>query len=230
MSDLGDATYYLGVEIVQQDNGIYFHQRGYIEKILDRFGMSNCTPLSSPMNPNTKLQKETSSQPVNPKLYQSLVEALLHATISHWDIQYLISCVSRYLTNPQMNHLIAAKNILRYLKGSLDHGIFYPSDNPKNLCTFIDADWTGDLDSRHSTSSILYKQGNAPIAWSSKLQQFVSLSSTKAKYRVLSEATRNITYLRRQMQELNLGENTPTPIYCHNISSIRLVKNPVMHA
>jgi hypothetical protein len=182
------------------------------------------------MNPNTKLQKETGTQPVNPKLYQSLVGALLHATISRWDIQYSVNCVSRYLTNPQMNHLITSKNILRYLKGSLDHGIFYPSDNLGNLLTFTDADWAGDLDSCRSTSGILYKLGNAPIAWSSKLQQSVSLSSTEAEYRVLSEATRSITYLRRLFQELNIGNDNPIPIYYNNISSIRLVKNPVMHA
>jgi hypothetical protein len=109
MSDLGDANYYLGVEILQTTDGIYFHQRGYLEKILECFGMIDCTPISSPMNPKTKLQKDTGSSPVDPKLYQSFVGALLHATISRWDIQYLVSCVSRYLTNPQMDHLIVAK-------------------------------------------------------------------------------------------------------------------------
>jgi hypothetical protein len=128
-----------------------------------------------------------------------------------------------------MDHLIAAKNILRYLKGNLDHGIFYPSNNPGNLLTFTDADWARDPDSRHSTSRILYKLGTAPIAWSSKLQPSVSLSSTKAEYHVLSEATRNITYLCRLFSELNIAEDGPTSIYCDNLSSIRLVKNPIMH-
>jgi hypothetical protein len=129
-----------------------------------------------------------------------------------------------------MTHLIAAKTILRYLKGSLDHGIFYPSQNPGNLFIFTDADWAGDVDSRRSTSRIIYKLGHAPIAWLIKLQPSVSLSSTKAEYRVLFEATRNITYLRRLFQELYLRQDHPTPIYCDNISSIRLVKNPVIHA
>jgi hypothetical protein len=82
ISNLGDANYCLGVEILQTTNGIYFHQRGYSEKILERFGMAKCTPISSPMNPKTKLQKDTGSSPVDPKFYQSLVGAFLHATIS----------------------------------------------------------------------------------------------------------------------------------------------------
>jgi hypothetical protein len=192
--------------------------------------MSNYTPLTAPMNLKTKLQKEIGIQPIDPKFYQSLVGALLHATISRWDIQYPINCISRYLTKPQMDYMIIAKNILRYLKGSLNHGIFYPLNNPGNLLIFSDVDWAGDLDSQRSTSGILYKLRNAPIAWSSKLQQFVSLSSTEVKYRILSEATRNITYLRRLFHELNIRQDKPTTIYCDNICSIRLVKNPVMHA
>ena len=77
------------------------------------------------MNPRTKLAKHTSTPPVDIKTYQSLVGGLLHATISKWDIQYAIGCVSRYVTNPQMEHMIVAKNILCYSKCTLDYGWFF---------------------------------------------------------------------------------------------------------
>ena len=112
----GDAKFYFGVEILQEENGTYLHQKGYIQKLLDRFGISHCISTSTPMNPKTKLSKETNSQPVDPKVYQSLVGGLLHATITKGEIQFAVGCVSRFLTHPQMEH----KNILRYLKGSLD--------------------------------------------------------------------------------------------------------------
>jgi hypothetical protein len=230
MTDLGDARYYLGVELDYTFDGIYFHQKGYIEKLLERFGMTTCTPLTVPMNPRTKLQKQTGTSPVDIKTFQSLVGGLLHATISRWDIQYVVGCVSRYLTNPQQEHLLAAKNILRYLKGTLNHAIFYPTIDTRNLITFSDADWAGDIDSRRSTAGILYKLGSAPIAWSSKLQPTIALSSTEAEYRTLSEATRNITYLRQLLQELGLNCDLPTPVMCDNISSLKLVRNPIMHA
>jgi hypothetical protein len=181
------------------------------------------------MNSKLKLYKDTNNDLVDKLTYQSLVGGLLYATVSRWDIQYAVGCVSRYMSNPQQVHLTAAKNILRYLKGTLDYGIFYPSHDNCNLSVFTDADWVGEVDSRRSTSGILYKIGTAPVAWSSKLQPTLSLSSTEAEYRVLSEAARNITYFRRLLNELRIGDKAPTPIFCDNLSSIRLVKNLVMH-
>jgi hypothetical protein len=87
------------------------------------------------MNPSSRLSKNSGSTPVDVKTYQSLVGGLLHATISRWDIQYVVGCVSRYLTNPQEGHLLAAKNILRYLRGTLDHGIQYPTQDKGKLLT-----------------------------------------------------------------------------------------------
>lgn len=112
MTYLRDAKYYEGVEIDRTSDGIFFHQRGYIQKLLDRFGMSKCSANNISMNSKTKLRKKTFTQPVDKKTYQSLVGGLLHATISRWNIQFAVGCVSTYLTNPQMEHLIAAKNIL----------------------------------------------------------------------------------------------------------------------
>ena len=70
------------------------------------------------MNPKTKLKKDIGTNHVDPKTYQSLVSGLLHAKISQWNIQFAIECISRYLTNPQEGHMILAKNILWYLKGT----------------------------------------------------------------------------------------------------------------
>jgi hypothetical protein len=229
MTDLGDAKYYLGIELTHTKEGIYFHQRGYIEKLLNRFGISNYVHVAVPMNPWSKLQKQTHTPPVDVKTFQSLVGGLLYATISCWDIQYAVGCVSWYLTNPQLEHLLVAKNILRYLKGTLDYAILYSTLDSGKLTVFSDVDWGGDKDSRRSTSGILYKLGSAPISWSSNLQPTIALSSTEAEYRTLSEATRNITYLRRLLKELGLGDEYPTSIMCDNINSLKLVCNPIMH-
>jgi hypothetical protein len=180
MTDLGDASFYLEVELIQGPDGIHFHQHGYIKKVLNRFGMLNYTPVNTPMNPRSKLTRETSSPSVDIKTYQSLIGALLHATISRWDIQFAVSCLSRYLTNPQLQHLLAAKHILRYLKGTLNYGIFYSTTDQGKLHTFTDADWAGDVDTHRSTSGILYKFGSTPISWSNKLQPTIALSSTEA--------------------------------------------------
>jgi hypothetical protein len=116
--------------------------------------------------------------------------------------------------------LIVAKNILQYLKGTLDYGILFSSTDKGSLLTYTDANWAGDIDSRRSTSSIFYKFGTSPIAWTSKLQPTVALSSTKAEYRVLSEVAKNITYFKRLFKELHIYKKLSTPILCDNMSSI----------
>ena len=123
------------------------------------------------MNPKLKLCKETNTNSVNKPVYESLVGGLLYATISRWDIQYAVNCVSHYMCNPQQPHLTTAKNILQYLKGTLDYGIFYSSDDNGELLVYTNADWVGETNSWRSTLDILYKLGSSPIAWFSKLQQ-----------------------------------------------------------
>ena len=90
------------------------------------------------------------------------------------------------MDEPKDTHFQAAKKIVQYLKGTLDFGLFFPSNNHDDFHTYVDADWGRDIDSRKSTSGILHKMGGACIAWSSKLQPTVSLSSTEAEYRVLT--------------------------------------------
>ena len=115
------------------------------------------------------------------------------------------------------------------MKGTSDHGLFLPADNLATYHTFIDADWRRDLDTRKSTSSILHKIGDSCIFWSSKLQPTVSLSSTKAEYRVLTHATKDIIYFRRLLTELGIIISEPTLLLTDNKSSIKLAHNPVMH-
>jgi hypothetical protein len=221
MTDLGDASFYLEVELIQGPDGIHFHQHGYIKKVLNRFGMLNYTPVNTPMNPRSKLTRETSSPSVDIKTYQSLIGALLHATISRWDIQFAVSCLSRYLTNPQLQHLLAAKHILRYLKGTLNYGIFYSTTDQGKLHTFTDADWAGDVDTHRSTSGI----SSVPPLFLGPINYNPLSHSHQRKL-----AARNITYLRHLYSELKIGDFEPAPIFYDNISSLKLVKNPIMHA
>ena len=147
-----------------------------------------------------------------------------HSIISICSMLY-----SRFLTNPQMEHMIVAKNMLHYLKRSLDYRLFYPKNDSGSLLTYTDANWVGDLHNRRSTLGMCYKFGNSPIAWSNKLQPTIALSSIEAEYIALSEATCNITYLYRLLIELGLDPQNPIPILHNNINSIRIVKNSFMH-
>ena len=99
----------------------------------------------------------------------------------------------------------------------------------EQFVTFADADWRRDFDTRRSTLGILYKLKDTTVHWTSKLQELVLLSSTEAKYPVLSEATAGILHLQKVFDDLKVRALTPTPLYIDNTSCIRLVDNPVLH-
>lgn len=129
---------------------------------------------------------------------------------------------------PTTTHWTIFKRMLRYLKSTSDYGLLY---KPKTLTlqAYSDADYAGDLDSRHSTGGYcIFIEFNL-ISWSSKKQRTVSQSSTKAEYRQLAYTGAKISWLWLLFQDLQVFL-TPPRIWCDNISSISLASNPVFHA
>jgi len=120
------------------------------------------------------------------------------------------------------------KCILRYLKDTPDHGLFY---QPGSLMleAYSDADYAGCLDDCHSTGGYCVYLGHNPISWSAKKQRTVSRSSTEAKYRQLAYTAAELSWIRSLFKDLGVRLSTPC-IWCDNISSISLASNPVFHA
>ena len=119
---------------------------------------------------------------------------------------------------------------MRYLSGIENHDIMLDSNCDTTLYSYADADWGRDIDTRRSISGTLHRIGNSSIAWTSKMQPIVSLSSTEVGYRVLTNAAKDIIHCRRLFSELGMETDTATPIFSNNQSCIKLVDNPVMHA
>ena len=230
MTDLGEASSYLGIEIHRKPKEIFINQMGYINKLLKKFNMIECNPTCLPIDPKTYLQKNTCTRRVDPVTYRSLVGSLLYLAHTRPDITYAVSCISCYMQEPKETHLQAAKKILQYLKGTANHGLLISKTNSRTLYSYSNSDWRIDLDTRRSTSGILHRIGTTSIAWSSKLQPTISLSSTEAEYKALTEASKDIIHYRRLLQELGYLDKNPTILLNDNQSSIKLVKNPIMHA
>ena len=230
MTDLGEASSYLGIEIHMKPEGIFINQTGYINKLLKKFNMIDCNPTCLPINSKTYLQKNTGTRKVNPVAYRSLIGSLLYLAHTRPNITYAMSYISRYMQEPEETHLQAAKKVLRYLKGTASHGPLFSKTSSGTLHSYSDSDWGMDLDTWRSTSGILHKIGTTTISWSSKLQPTISLSSTEAEYKALTKASKDIIYYRRLLQELGYLDKNPTILLSNNQSSIKLVKNPIMHA
>ena len=134
------------------------------------------------------------------------------------------------MDKPCEGHLIAAKRILCYVKGTLNFGLMYKQQIPFILSGFVDADWAGDVNDRRSTTDYCFNTGSAAVSWCSKKQTTVALSSCEAEYVAPTMATRECIWLKRLIQAMFSALNYPLPIHCDNESAIMLAGNPVFHA
>ena len=131
--------------------------------------------------------------------------------------------------SPTDIHMVAAKRILRYLKGTLNHGLLF-RPNFLTLQAYADADWAGNLDDHCSTSGYVVFLGLPPITWVSKKQSTVSRSSTEAEYRSLASTTAEVFWICIVLKDLGVFLLDPPLLWCNNLSAIALASNPVFHS
>lgn len=229
MSDLGRMRYFLGIEVIQNPNGIFVCQRRYAHEVLVRFGMNNSNSVQNPIVPGTKLSKNNEETKVDATLYMKMVGSLMYLTATRPDLMYGVSLISRFMSCPTESHWLAAKRILRYLKGTTELGIFYKKGDNSNLVAYTDSDFAGDLDDRRSTSGFVFLLGSAAVSWSSKKQPIVTLSTTEAEYVAAASCACQCLWLKRVLEKLGHKEKRSTMIQCDNSSTIKLSKNSVFH-
>ena len=129
-----------------------------------------------------KLLYDESSKLVDVTRYRHIIGSLMYLTNTKPEICFAVNTLSHYLGNPRCVHLIVAKHVMRYLKGTKDLGHSYGRDHDYKLYGYTDADWAGNVSDRKSTSGGCYSLGSAMISWFSRKQSSVSLSIAKAEY------------------------------------------------
>src|SRR5208282_2495206 len=126
MKDMGELQYFLGIQVLRdrKNKMLQILQLGYINMILERFGMQNSTPVATPIATGTKLVRSTEESTVNQKQYQSNVGSQMYAMLcTRPDLAYAISQISQFSSNPSIIHESAAKRVLKYLNGTRNFGI-----------------------------------------------------------------------------------------------------------
>jgi len=114
--------------------------------------------------------------------YRGLIGSLLYLTASRPDVIFSICLCARFQAKPKESHYMAAKRILKYLKGTIDVGLWYPSEVSMNLISYSDSDFAGCKIDRKSTSGTCHLLGSSLISWNSKKQACVALSTAEAEY------------------------------------------------
>uniref|UniRef100_A0A2N9HWY9 Reverse transcriptase Ty1/copia-type domain-containing protein n=1 Tax=Fagus sylvatica TaxID=28930 RepID=A0A2N9HWY9_FAGSY len=201
LKDLGPLRYFLGLQIDYKKGGFFVHQRKYLTDLLHKFTLTDCKAASTPIATTPLLTSTSTELLSDPTPYRSLVGALQYATFTRPDITFAVNRVCQFMHKPSPAHLVAAKRILRYLKGTLDRGILF-QPGPFALTAFTDADWAGDPCDRRSTS---------------------------AEYRSLASGAAELSWIRQVLCDLGLFLPSAPLIWCDNTSALALASNPVFH-
>nr|GEV16919.1 retrovirus-related Pol polyprotein from transposon TNT 1-94 [Tanacetum cinerariifolium] len=201
MSMMRELKLFLGIQIHQSPRGIFINQAKYAQKILIKHGMTLCDSIGTPIA-TKHLDTNLSGTPVNQTKYQSMVGALMYLTASRPDIMHATCYCARYQAKATEKHLTTVKRIFWYLKDIIHMGLWYPKDTGFELTAFSDSDHASCLDSRKSTSGgIQFLDGDKLVSWSSKKQDYTSLSSTEAEYVSLSACHAQVLWMRTQLTD-----------------------------
>lgn len=236
MKDLGAANKILGMEIIRDRKAgtLCLSQKGYIEKILQRFNMQNAKPVSTPLAAHFRL-----SSTLSPKTpdeidymsrvpYSSAVGSLMYAMVcTRPDLAYAVSMVSRYMANPGKEHWKAIQWIFRYLRGTTDVCLQFGRTRD-GVIGYVDSDFAGDLDRRRSLTGYVFTLGGCAISWKAILQYTVALSTTEAEYMAIAEACKEAVWLKGFFSELS-EDLQISSLFSDSQSAIFLTKDQMYH-
>ena len=111
MSMMGELNFFLGLQIKQMEDGIFFNQSKYIKEMLKKFGLEESKPMKTPMSSDTKLTKEEASESVDSTKYRGMIGSLLYLTASRPDIMFSVCLCARFQEDPKTSHLETVKRI-----------------------------------------------------------------------------------------------------------------------
>ncbi|KAI3745197.1 hypothetical protein L1987_58304 [Smallanthus sonchifolius] len=200
---MGEAEVILGIKITRGEHGISISQSHYIEKMLNKFNLKDCSPVSTHIDPNVKLLPNKGVA-VSQLEYSRAIGSLMYAMIStRPDIAFAVGKLSRYTHNPGSNHWRAINRVFRYLKGTMDYGLTY-TGFPSALEGYSDASWITNMEDHSSTSGWVFLLGGGAISWASKKQTCITNSTMESEFMALAAAGKEAEWLRNLIYEIPL--------------------------
>nr|GEW18757.1 putative ribonuclease H-like domain-containing protein [Tanacetum cinerariifolium] len=152
MSFMGELTFFLGLQVMQKDDGFFISQDKYVADILKKFDFSSMKTASTLIDTNKALLEDEEAEDVDVHLYRSMIGSLMYLTASRPDIMFVVCACTRFQVTPKVSYIHAVKRIFRYLKCQPKLGLWYPRDSPFDLESFSDSDYAGASLDRKSTT------------------------------------------------------------------------------
>ncbi|XP_071694344.1 uncharacterized protein [Rutidosis leptorrhynchoides] len=229
IKDLGVLKYFLGIEVIRSNTEICLSQRKYTLDLLSEFGLLGSKPCQTPIKPNVKFDgNKINYLPLtNITEYQRLVGKLIYLTLTRPDISYSVHVLSQFMHSPRVSHLKCAMRVLKYLKSAPGLGICVKRSDENSIVAFVDSDWgKGIMERKSITGYCLFLNGSI-IGWKSKKQSAISRSSAEAEYRALADASCEVIWVLKLLDEFEVKYSLPVPMFMDDSAAIKIASNPV---
>ena len=229
MSDLGPLRYFLGIEVSSTSDGFFISQEKYIQDLLARAALTDERTVETPMELNVHLRATDGDPFLDPTRYRHLVGSLVYLAVTRPDISYPVHILSQFVSAPTSVHYSHLLRVLRYLRGTISHRLFFPRSSSLQLQAYSDATWASDPSDRRSLFAYCVFLGGFLIAWKTKKQIAVSRSSAEAELRAMALLTAEVTWLRWLLQDFGVSVTTPTLLLSDSTGAISIARDPVKH-
>ncbi|KAI3827765.1 hypothetical protein L1987_01848 [Smallanthus sonchifolius] len=229
MSNMGELSFFLGLQVNQREDCIYLPQTKYVQDILSKYKMNDSSTYGTPIPVNHGLHPDKDGKDVDSILYRGLIRSLMYLTASRPDIMFAVCLCSRFQSQPKESHMIDVKRIFRYLKGKPRLGLWYSKQQSFDFKAYTDSDYDGCNLDRKSTSAGCQFLGDRLVSWQCKKQSTVSVSTYEAEYIAAASGCSQILWIQQQLRDYGLNF-TGTPLFIDNNATMSITNNPVKHS
>ncbi|GKA42402.1 retrovirus-related pol polyprotein from transposon TNT 1-94 [Tanacetum coccineum] len=224
-----DIIFASRLHISQSPRDIFINQSKYALESLKKYGMESSNLVDTPMVEKSKLDEDTQGKAVDPTHYRGMIGTLMYHIASRPDLTFVVCMCALYQANPTEKHLYVVKRIFKYLRGTVNRGLWYLKDSSIALTAYANVDHAGCQNTRRSISGSIQLLGERLVSWSSKRQKNTEISSTKAEYIALFGCCAQVLWMRSRLTDYGFGFNK-IPMYYDNKSAIALCCNNVQHS
>ncbi|KAL0412091.1 UNVERIFIED_CONTAM: Retrovirus-related Pol polyprotein from transposon RE2 [Sesamum latifolium] len=229
IKDLGQAKFFLGLELARSAHGTFITQKKYLMDIIHDCQLDEARPTATLLPAGIKFDASTGPVLAFPDRYRRLIGRLLYLGFSRPDISFAVQQLNQFLQNPREPHWDASIHLVRYLKGTSSLGLFFGTDSPLTLSAFSDSDWACCLDSRRSFTGYCIFLGESLISWKTKKQATVSRSSAEAEYQSMASTVCELIWISYSLDDFGITLHSLIPFHCDNKAAIHITENPVFH-